>query len=136
MDGPGRAKQDTRAESNAGAIAERIRRRSLRKSWFILPDRTRRCIGSVMSSTTVPPIAGASTRPAIGPMVTLNPPWVEPVQDRIEPCVASAQASGRFRFERKGYYIHDPVDSRPAAHVFNQLVPLRSSWAKVSAPLA
>jgi hypothetical protein len=68
-------------------------------------------------------------------MVTLNPPWVELVQDRIEPCVASAQ-SERVRFERKGYGIVDPVDSRPAAHLFNQLVSLRYSWAKVSAPLA
>ncbi|MEZ4866263.1 MAG: glutamine--tRNA ligase/YqeY domain fusion protein [Caldilineaceae bacterium] len=50
----------------------------------------------------------------------------------IEPSVANAQAEDRFQFERQGYFMVDPVDSRPGALVFNRIVELRDSWAKQS----
>ena len=37
----------------------------------------------------------------------------------------------RYQFERTGYFISDPVDSRAGALVFNRTVALRDSWAKV-----
>ena len=39
----------------------------------------------------------------------------------------------RYQFERTGYFVSDPVDSRPGALVFNRTVTLRDSWAKIKA---
>jgi glutaminyl-tRNA synthetase len=50
---------------------------------------------------------------------------------KIEPSVADAAPGTRYQFERTGYFISDPVDSRAGAHVFNRTVGLRDSWAKV-----
>jgi glutaminyl-tRNA synthetase len=50
---------------------------------------------------------------------------------KIEPSVAADQPGTRYQFERTGYFISDPVDSRPGALVFNRTVALRDSWAKV-----
>jgi len=36
----------------------------------------------------------------------------------------------RFQFERTGYFWPDPEDHTPEAPVFNQIVPLRDSWAE------
>ena len=36
----------------------------------------------------------------------------------------------RFQFERVGYFIADK-DSRPGQPVFNRIVTLRDTWAKV-----
>ncbi len=35
------------------------------------------------------------------------------------------------QFERTGYFVTDPVDSRPDSLVFNRIVSLRDSWAKI-----
>ena len=40
-------------------------------------------------------------------------------------------AGTRYQFERTGYFVSDPVDSRPGALVFNRTVTLRDSWAKI-----
>jgi glutaminyl-tRNA synthetase len=50
---------------------------------------------------------------------------------KIEPSVAADPPGTRYQFERTGYFISDPVDSRPGALVFNRTVALRDSWAKV-----
>jgi glutaminyl-tRNA synthetase len=50
---------------------------------------------------------------------------------RIEPSVAVDPPGTRYQFERTGYFVSDPVDSRPGALVFNRTVALRDSWAKV-----
>jgi glutaminyl-tRNA synthetase len=50
---------------------------------------------------------------------------------KIEPSVADAAPGTRYQFERTGYFISDPVDSRAGALVFNRTVGLRDSWAKV-----
>jgi glutaminyl-tRNA synthetase len=45
--------------------------------------------------------------------------------------VAADPAGSRYQFERVGYFISDPADSREGALVFNRTVALRDSWAKV-----
>ncbi len=50
---------------------------------------------------------------------------------KIEPSVSGDPLGTRYQFERTGYFISDPVDSRDAALVFNRTVTLRDSWAKM-----
>ena len=52
---------------------------------------------------------------------------------KIEPSVAADPRETRYQFERTGYFMADPVDSRPDRLVFNRTVTLRDSWAKMSA---
>ena len=61
----------------------------------------------------------------------LNPQSLVAVQGKVEPSVAADPAGSRYQFERVGYFISDPVDSREGALVFNRTVGLRDSWAKV-----
>jgi glutaminyl-tRNA synthetase len=66
----------------------------------------------------------------------LNPASLITLTDAlIEPYAAAAAASGdsHFQFERTGYFFIDPIDSRPDALVFNRVVGLRDSWAKMTA---
>jgi glutaminyl-tRNA synthetase len=51
----------------------------------------------------------------------------------IEPSVADDPPGARYQFERQGYFISDPLDSKPGALVFNRTVTLRDSWAKIAA---
>jgi glutaminyl-tRNA synthetase len=51
----------------------------------------------------------------------------------IEPSVAEEPPGTRYQFERQGYFISDPLDSKPGALVFNRTVTLRDSWAKIAA---
>jgi glutaminyl-tRNA synthetase len=65
---------------------------------------------------------------------SLNPESLMVLNDaRIEPGVAADPPGSRYQFERQGYFISDPVDSRPGALVFNRTVPLRDTWAKIQA---
>ncbi|MFH1134745.1 MAG: glutamine--tRNA ligase/YqeY domain fusion protein [Pseudomonadota bacterium] len=50
---------------------------------------------------------------------------------RIEPSLGVAAPLERFQFERQGYFMVDPVDSRAGRPVFNRTVTLRDSWAKI-----
>ena len=50
---------------------------------------------------------------------------------KIEPSVGSDESGSRYQFERTGYFMSDPIDSRPGALVFNRTVTLRDTWAKV-----
>jgi glutaminyl-tRNA synthetase len=50
---------------------------------------------------------------------------------KVEPSVATDPPGSRYQFERIGYFISDPVDSRPGALAFNRTVALRDSWAKL-----
>ena len=61
----------------------------------------------------------------------LNPDSLRTVRAKLEPGLAAVEPGARYQFERKGYFSVDPVDSRPGAPVFNRIVPLRDSWAKV-----
>jgi glutaminyl-tRNA synthetase len=53
------------------------------------------------------------------------------LQAQAEPSLINAKPEERYQFERKGYYFVDPVDSQPAKPVFNRIVPLRDTWAKI-----
>jgi glutaminyl-tRNA synthetase len=48
---------------------------------------------------------------------------------RLEPSLAGPEPGSRWQLERVGYFIVDPVDSRPGALVLNRIVTLRDSWA-------
>jgi len=48
----------------------------------------------------------------------------------VEPYLAHASHGDKFQFERKGYYCVD-YDSKPDGLVFNQIVTLRDTWARV-----
>jgi glutaminyl-tRNA synthetase len=61
----------------------------------------------------------------------LNPASLEVVAAaRIEPALASAGPGARFQFERLGYFGVDP-DATPDRPVFNRIVTLRDTWAKL-----
>lgn len=49
---------------------------------------------------------------------------------RVEPSLANAAPGSRYQFERLGYFCVDP-DSSSAKLVFNRIVPLRDTWAKI-----
>ena len=50
----------------------------------------------------------------------------------VEPALADAGDDDRFQFEREGYYYRDALDSTPARPVFNRIVALRDTWAKIA----
>jgi len=61
----------------------------------------------------------------------LNPDSLEVLHDaRIEMSLA-AQTNTAVQFERTGYFVNDAIDSKPDAPVFNRIVTLRDSWAKI-----
>lgn len=65
-------------------------------------------------------------------MTYLNPDSLVTVQDAlIEPSVTGDGAAQRYQFEREGYFWRDPEDSMPERPVFNRIVPLRDTWAKI-----
>jgi glutaminyl-tRNA synthetase len=63
----------------------------------------------------------------------LNPESLLTLTDAVvEPALADAAADDRYQFEREGYFCLDAHDSRPERLVFNRIVTLRDSWAKVA----
>jgi glutaminyl-tRNA synthetase len=62
----------------------------------------------------------------------LNPSSLEVLRGcQIEPSLVSAAGGARFQFERLGYFNVDD-DSAPGALVFNRIVSLRDTWAKIA----
>ena len=62
----------------------------------------------------------------------LNPEsLVTAVDCRVEPALANCGPGECFQFERLGYFVTDSVDSKPGKPVFNRIVTLRDSWAKI-----
>jgi len=62
----------------------------------------------------------------------LNPEsLVERPDCLIEPSLAELPPGGIVQFERLGYFAADAVESRPGRPVFNRVVTLRDSWAKI-----
>ncbi|MFN4906674.1 MAG: glutamine--tRNA ligase/YqeY domain fusion protein [Planctomycetota bacterium] len=51
----------------------------------------------------------------------------------IEPALAQILPGTRVQFERNGYYCADQIDSKPGAPVFNRIVTLKDTWAKIAA---
>jgi len=65
-------------------------------------------------------------------MSCLNPQSLETLTScRVEPSLAGATPGSRYQFERLGYFSVDPVDSSDGALVFNRIVSLRDTWAKI-----
>ena len=50
---------------------------------------------------------------------------------RLEPNLGNSEPGEFFQFERLGYFVADQVDSKPGKPVFNRIVTLRDSWAKI-----
>ena len=60
----------------------------------------------------------------------LNPKSKVVVQGLVEPSLTSLKAYEPVQFERVGYYVVDPVDSKPDGLVFNRVVSLKDSWGR------
>ncbi len=66
---------------------------------------------------------------------SLNPASLERLTGcRVEPSLASAAPGARYQFERLGYFSVDK-DSRTGQPVFNRVVQLKDSWAKIEKTL-
>ncbi|MDD2462990.1 MAG: glutamine--tRNA ligase/YqeY domain fusion protein [Desulfobulbus sp.] len=50
----------------------------------------------------------------------------------LEPGLVQAESQDRFQFERQGYFCLDAKDSTAEKPVFNRIVTLRDSWAKIN----
>jgi len=61
----------------------------------------------------------------------LNPDSLETVSAKLEPSLDELAAGEAVQFERLGYFCKDTVDDSDEAHVFNRIVTLRDSWAKL-----
>ena len=62
----------------------------------------------------------------------LNPESLEILRScKLEPSLSKADKSERYQFERLGYFYLDTIDSTNDKLVFNRIVPLRDSWAKI-----
>ncbi len=64
-------------------------------------------------------------------MAALNPQSLTSVHAMLEPSLADLAVGEAVQFERLGYFCVDSVDHRAAAAVFNRIVTLRDSWAKL-----
>jgi len=60
----------------------------------------------------------------------LNPNSLEALTCFVETSLTSAAAGDRYQFERMGYFVVDK-DSSPGKLVFNRVVTLRDTWAKI-----
>ncbi|MEJ2525562.1 MAG: glutamate--tRNA ligase family protein [Desulfuromonadales bacterium] len=65
----------------------------------------------------------------------LNPESLEVLpRALVEPSLADAEAGAAYQFERLGYFNVDPVAATAEAPVFNRIVTLRDTWAKLAGP--
>ncbi|MEO7385836.1 MAG: glutamine--tRNA ligase/YqeY domain fusion protein [Gammaproteobacteria bacterium] len=55
---------------------------------------------------------------------------------RLEPLLAGVHPGAVVQFERLGYFVADRIDHRPDRPVFNRVVTLRDSWAKLEVAAA
>jgi len=66
-------------------------------------------------------------------MKYLNPKSLEKLTScRVEPSLKEAAPGNRVQFERLGYFCVDLKEASPKKLVFNRIVTLRDSWAKLS----
>ncbi|MEM7502043.1 MAG: glutamine--tRNA ligase/YqeY domain fusion protein [Pseudomonadota bacterium] len=64
-------------------------------------------------------------------LTAVNPNSLEIVNAKLEPALASLPSTERVQFERTGYFLPDAVDHTAERPVFNRIVTLRDSWAKI-----
>ena len=65
------------------------------------------------------------------PARVLNPESLKRVTAKLEPALADVSPGAAVQFERLGYFCADTVDSSAGKPVFNRIVTLRDSWAKL-----
>jgi glutaminyl-tRNA synthetase len=70
--------------------------------------------------------------PDVNYLVNINPESVRVVQAMVEPELAKQSPGARVQFERNGYYCADIKDSKPNAPVYNRIVTLKDTWAKIA----
>ena len=63
----------------------------------------------------------------------INPHSVRTVRAKVEPELGKQSAGARVQFERNGYFCADTVDSKPGQPVYNRIVTLKDTWAKIVA---
>ena len=64
--------------------------------------------------------------------INVNPNSQEILSDcLLEPGMAGAAGGSRYQVLRQGYFVADPVDSQDGAPVFNRIVSLKDTWAKM-----
>ncbi len=62
----------------------------------------------------------------------INPASLTVLQGcKLEPGLKDTTGGRHFQFERLGYFFSDPKDSAPGKPVFNRIVTLRDTWAKI-----
>ena len=61
----------------------------------------------------------------------LNPCSLEIASGYIEPSLSAMAPGARCQFERLGYFCADSEDFSAARPIFNRIVPLKDSWAKI-----
>ena len=61
----------------------------------------------------------------------LNPDALRVVEGKLERSLADAAPGDRFQFERLGYFCVDTKNSTPEKKIFNRIVTLKDSWAKI-----
>jgi glutaminyl-tRNA synthetase len=62
----------------------------------------------------------------------INPNSLDVVNEaRVEPALVGMEPGAHVQFERLGYFVIDAKDSKPGHPVFNRVVTLRDSWAKI-----
>jgi glutaminyl-tRNA synthetase len=66
-------------------------------------------------------------------MTVLNPHSLDVVDAKLEPSLRELAAGQAVQFERLGYFCTDSADHAAASPVFNRIVTLRDSWAKIEA---
>ena len=62
----------------------------------------------------------------------INPNSVRVVRARVELELAKQEAGARVQFERNGYFCVDIKDSMPGVPIFNRIVTLKDTWAKIA----
>ncbi|MCX8129250.1 MAG: glutamine--tRNA ligase/YqeY domain fusion protein [Clostridia bacterium] len=63
----------------------------------------------------------------------MNPNSLEVLTScKVEPSLGDAKPGSRYQFLRMGYFCTDSGDSKPGLLVFNRVVGLKDSWAKVA----
>ena len=84
------------------------------------------------ASTTACSGSPIPRRRGTGSRKHLNPGSLETVNGFIEASLANAAPGSTYQFERLGYFCVDAKDSPPGRLVFNRVVALRDSWAKLA----
>jgi glutaminyl-tRNA synthetase len=62
----------------------------------------------------------------------VDPASLEVLDDcKVEPALAAAAPGERVQFERVGYFVADEREHAPGGPVFNRIVTLKDTWAKL-----